>query len=396
MIKPIIVVAAYRRKNSIRRLLESLLHAQYPDCGVEVLLSLDGGYSQEVLRTCEQFKESFSYGSVEIIKRSVNLGLREHILWCGDQSNRTGSVIVLEDDLVVDPQFYFYAKSALSAYEKNKKVGGIALYSQEYNEYAGLPFKPLVSNYTGYFMQVACSWGQAWSVKQWESFKSWYLDKSESDVNYVKRLPQSVKNWPESSWKKYFSAYLVIYNLYFFYPYRSYTTNFSDPGGQHNVSGTNILQANLAFSERSLDQFNFPEQLSKHSIFYDSFMEACSPFLFESLGLNSDEVEIDIFGIKPADLLREKKFAITTKKCKKHLDVFFLNMKPIENSLIYREKYIVGPTVFLVETEMIKDCKNELNLVLGSYLANLSFTSKRMIKPFFFGIVQRVYERLVK
>ncbi|MBE0509076.1 MAG: hypothetical protein IBX50_20560, partial [Marinospirillum sp.] len=94
--EPLIVVAGFKREFSIRRLLKSLLDASYPHDNVKICLSLDGGYSEGVLSACEQFKHEFSKGFVEIVCREKNLGLRNHIIWCGDQSVKHGSVIVLE------------------------------------------------------------------------------------------------------------------------------------------------------------------------------------------------------------------------------------------------------------------------------------------------------------
>lgn len=392
---PLIVVAGFRREASILRLLTSLLRAQYPHKSVRICLSLDGGFSQEVLTACKEFKNNFEFGSVEIVEREDNIGLRNHIIWCGDQSQKAGSVIVLEDDLVVDPQFYLYAVKALSAYGKDKSVAGIALYSPEYNEYAGLPFKPLMTNYSGYFMKVACSWGQAWSAEQWSKFKSWYTCKNSEDVRSVDALPEPVKKWPESSWKKYFSAYIVENDLWFFYPYRSYTTNSSDPGGQHNTFGTNIFQTNLAFGFRSTDEFHFPESSSKNTIFYDSFMEPASSFIFDRFGSASSEIEIDLYGIKPLSLLKNKKKCVTTKSCKKYSDKFFLNMKPLENSLTILEKSMDGCPVYIVETAMLNAEGKGLNIVLGEYLANINFSSRKIVKPFALNLLRKIAVRLL-
>ena len=104
----------------------------------------------------------FKFGTCEVITREKNLGIREHLLWCGDQTEKYGSVILLEDDLIVDPQFYFYALAAMEMYGQSSKIAGIALYAPAFNEYARLPFMPMLSGYSCYFMKVVCSWGQLW------------------------------------------------------------------------------------------------------------------------------------------------------------------------------------------------------------------------------------------
>ena len=53
-------------------------------------------------------------GIKKIIKHSKNLGLRAHVITCGDLVNIYDNIIVLEDDLFVSPYFYKYANDALN------------------------------------------------------------------------------------------------------------------------------------------------------------------------------------------------------------------------------------------------------------------------------------------
>lgn len=338
MMYPTIVVAAFNRHLSLRRLLESLSQAEYPESVQPVIiLSLDGGYTSDVYAECLKFSETFSRGKVEIIARDKNIGLRAHILWCGDQAERSGAVIVLEDDLYVDPQFYLYAMAAAGYYNDVDEVAGIALYSQRYNEYAGLPFQPLEAGYTNYFMQVACSWGQLWTLNQWQSFKSWYANKQSADLEQLDALPDGVKNWPESSWKKYFSGYLADADKTYVYPYRSYSTNCSDPGGHHISVGTNHLHVPLPYPRRKADSFDFMP-MDRDSIRYDTFMEPASHFIFELLGQSERDLEIDIYGIKPEKLIKKKRFILTTQPCKDVLAYYSLSFRPFENMFFHRQQ----------------------------------------------------------
>lgn len=329
--RPVIIVAAYSRAHALSRLLTSIENAKYPSNSIELIISLDGGASAEVLAIAEKFR--FSKGSVNIVTRAKNIGLREHILWCGDQSLSHGSVIVLEDDLYVDPYFYFYAEASLQFYKEDENVAGIALYSQQYNEYANLPFEPLFNGCSNYFMQVACSWGQVWSAQQWANFKSWYEHSALEKIQDCTRLPDAVKQWPESSWKKYFSAYLVYKGKFFVYPYMSYSTNCADVGGFHTKILNNTFQVSMADRFRSPDKFVFLK-IDESKAKYDAFMEPIDPAGYEYLSVRPDQVEFDFYGLKPIKLLKEKEFCVTSKRCLNAQIKIPLRFKPIEINLL--------------------------------------------------------------
>jgi len=130
--RPAIVVPAFARAAALDRLLASLARAHYPDGGVHLVISLDGGATPDVVACARAFE--FPAGTAEVVEREHRLGLREHILWCGDQTERFGSVIVLEDDLLVDPWFYVYAQHALAEYDGEEAIAGIALFAPKYVE----------------------------------------------------------------------------------------------------------------------------------------------------------------------------------------------------------------------------------------------------------------------
>ena len=84
--RPAIVVPAFSRVAALERLLASLARAHYPDEGVNLVISLDGGAAPSVAACARAFE--FPHGAVEVVEREQRLGLRQHILWCGDQTER--------------------------------------------------------------------------------------------------------------------------------------------------------------------------------------------------------------------------------------------------------------------------------------------------------------------
>ena len=261
-INPAIVVVAYNRVESLRRLLNSISGARYPSQDIPLVISLDGGATAEVVNLASDFQ--WKYGNKEILTRDNNLGLKEHIYACGDLSSRYGSVIILEDDLLLSPAFYYYAIGSLAYFSDDPIVAGISLYSYRITENGFLPFHAHDDGGDNYFMQVPSSWGEIWTDKQWANFMDWV---SESNSINDDMLPGYVSQWPETSWKKVFFRYLISTNKYFVYPSRAYSTNFGDPGEHTDRKG--LFQVLL--SNKS-DNFNF-KQLSESESVYDAWFE---------------------------------------------------------------------------------------------------------------------------
>jgi len=133
-----IVVVGFNRVDSISRLLYSIDKAYY-DEKVDLIISIDNSGANVV----EQFAEKFNWAFGEkIIKVSdVRLGLRNHILKCGNYLNEFGydAIIILEDDLFVSPGFFNYAKQAVDFYKGDQNIAGISLYQHSWNVNADRP-----------------------------------------------------------------------------------------------------------------------------------------------------------------------------------------------------------------------------------------------------------------
>lgn len=289
-IKPTIVVIAYNRIDSLSRLLGSLNRAKI-EMNTRLVISID--YSGDLSVTGYANSFEWPYGEKIVITHDVNLGLRKHVLKCGDLTEKYGALIVLEDDLVVSPMFYQYTQQALEFYEKDNNVAGISLYNHKYNVNAQQTFEPLVDGFDVYWLQFASSWGQAWTAKHWQDFKCWY-EKQDAGLSLTDDIPSNVVNWPETSWLKYFIKYLVVTNKYFIYPRDSLTANFSD-------IGTNVVKKDYTFQVGlclSKQKFNF-SSLAETNAIYDVFFEI-SPEILKKFNrtLELFDFEVDLYGTK--------------------------------------------------------------------------------------------------
>ena len=90
-------MATYRRPESLSRATTVVCCALSDDLSISLVISIDGGGHERVV---EIANELVAHEDKRVIAGNRNMGLRDHIISCGDLSLEYGSVIVLEDDLI--------------------------------------------------------------------------------------------------------------------------------------------------------------------------------------------------------------------------------------------------------------------------------------------------------
>lgn len=321
-----IVIVAYNRPIALLRLLTSLQNADYTGySNVKLFISIDYSGKNDCYDLAVDF--NWEYGEKKVLKHDKNLGLKNHILQCGDLSLAHDAVIVLEDDLFVSPAYYDYAQQAYSFYKKDNQIAGIGLYNYKYNEVAFCPFEPLSDGFDSYFLQVPCSWGQMWTKEQWVLFKN-YLDNVEEGAESDRILPDAVAAWPsETSWKKICYHYLISTNRYFVNPCISLTTNFGDRG-QHHENNMMVWQTPLLLKTK---KFMF-SQIGDSISIYDAFFELDSK-VFNKLTHINLPITIDINGSKSLSQI-DTEYLISSKKCKDPIRKYAHNLYPYINNAL--------------------------------------------------------------
>lgn len=282
-----IVAVGYNRPDGIKRLVESLLSAQYDSDTVDLIFSLDKGERQsEILEYANSV--DWAYGKKMIRAYNDRQGLRKHIIQCGDLSEFYDAVIIFEDDISVSTYFYHYVKKALAFYKDNAKIAGISLYSHLWYSGPDRPFFPYKNEKDCYLMQYAASWGQCWTKNMWNSFKEWYI-KNEQSPFISKNIPLNVKRW-EKSWLKFYIRYMIENDLYFIFPYISLATNHSD-SGEHCIYNNNSFQVPLLMYDKKYHFGTIAE-----SVCYDAFWERKN--LDFSQMFQESRVCMDLYGYK--------------------------------------------------------------------------------------------------
>jgi len=320
-----IVIATYNRPHSLQRILASLNKVSYKST-VKLYISIDGGGDDETLKISNDF--TWVHGTKEVIHHSENLGLRKHILSCGDLALQHDAIVLLEDDLYVSPVFYTYIEQAVDFYKNEKIIAGISLYSHNFNESAQFAFTPINDGFDLYFLQIASSWGQCWTNFQWRAFRDWYKNNENCQFSISAGLPLDVVNWPEKSWKKYYIKYMVENGLFFAYPRISFTTNFGDVGENH--LGIDNFQVPLNYGKST---FNFPafdESLSKYDCYCEILPGSINSYTNQLAGYS---YTVDLYGIKPRKYI-ETDYLLTTRPTLKRIFSFGRKMVPHEANVI--------------------------------------------------------------
>lgn len=384
---PVIIAIGHSRSKSLRRLLCSINSANY-SFSPKLIISLDGGYTNDVLEVAKDF--NFIHGKKEIIEHKNNMGLKNHILACGSLAIQFGSIIILEDDIIVDINYYKYASDVLSCELGNSEnIAGYALYSPRYNEYAQLPFEPIKTNHSVYAMQVPCSWGQVWTNDQWSEFESWFDSYTEDQLQKA-FLPDEVKKWGQGSWKKIFNTYLVEKNKYFLYPYNSYTSNCGEGSGVNITFGTGIFQVPVNLNKVSYSNKKFP--LFGDLVKYDAFMELTDINDFFINGIKISDIEIDFYGTKPFAEKSQKEYVLTTRSLSECINSYPLNLKPfISNTIPYLEDEDGVLQLAKISSDVRIGSVDKYNLI--KYLSYTKLDNKTNILSLFRGLFIEIINR---
>lgn len=341
-ITPVIVVVGYNRIESLRRLLSCLEKAIYHD-EVTLIISIDYGGPSIIATYAKNFV--WSHGNKIVKLHTKNLGLKKHILECGDYSISYGAAIIFEDDIMPSPYFYEYVKQAVNFYKNDKRIFAVSLYSQLWNGYANRVFAPIRNEYDAFISQIECSWGECFIGERWKEFKKWY-EKNEEQLLPRKDVPEVVFNWQES-YSKYLLYYIVENELYYLTPYESYTTNFHK-SGTHAQTASLAYQVPLMYGEK---QLVFPEY--EKAIMYDAFFESIilkrilekkfsgAKICVDYYGLHSNYSDYDI-GISTAELPY------------KVIASYGLELRPPELNYIWE---IQGKDIFLYDFKCVKKNK---------------------------------------
>lgn len=367
-----IVALGYNRVDSLERLLNKLSRCYYGEEKVTLIISLDFSGNIELKKKAEEYQ--WDYGEKIIKAYESNIGLRKHVLNCGNYMNEYGidAIAIFEDDTYPSYNFFTYMTKAVDFYKEDDNIAGISLYSHQWNVNAQCVFEPYRTEYDVFFMQYAQSWGQVWIRQRWNEFYEWYLDNEKFKAE--DSLPEFVNSWPESSWLKYHIKYCVEKNKFFVYPYVPYATCFSDVG-EHTKRKSTLQQ--VVVQEGTKKIFLFPEY-NEGAVAYDVFFER---ILHGSIaGIKAEEICVDLYQTKK---LKKERYILSTQIFDYRVIASFgLQIRPQEANII---ETVSGQDIFLYDKEKVeknKKSRKEQFFCVKEYRNKVAINRKTILDIF--------------
>lgn len=268
MLNGVVCVVAFNREKQLIELLSQLDNIRIPlSLDVKFILSID--YSSIQKQIIDKVKEQGFVLDWELVSHPSNLGLKKHILYCGDLVLKEDYdfILILEDDLKISPYVLDYISTALPIADCNDEVAGLSLYGYKVSEADYLPFMPNEDGFDNYYLQYPSSWGQVWSRKMWLNFKTW-LTSNDCLYFYDDRVPDYVCGWSHKSWKKHFIRYMIDENKYFLFPRVSLTSN-DGVNGTHHVNIGHVFKVPILMGEKNWNISHYINSKSKYNAWFE-------------------------------------------------------------------------------------------------------------------------------
>ena len=169
-----IVVFGFNRPDALRNTIASLLRNEEAKLS-DLFVFVDGpregkvGEKEKVEEVRDYVKSITGFNSLHYTFAETNKGLADSIIGgVSEVINEYGKVIVLEDDLVLMPNFLNFMNQGLDYYESNQRVMSVCGHSCKVKVPAGYP-------YDAYFFTRSSSWGWGTWKDRWDAV-DWKLE----------------------------------------------------------------------------------------------------------------------------------------------------------------------------------------------------------------------------
>ena len=247
-----ILLFVYNRPQHVRQLVTSLLANNEAEESV-LYVYADGAKDAEDQAAVEEVRQIIlgldGFKTMHLIKREENWGLARNVIdGVTNVVKKHGSVIVLEDDLVVAPYFLRFMNDALETYKDEPRVGHIQ--ACDYTQDPTLPDTFLIK-WTG-------SWGWATWERAWQLFnpdgaallrelKDRQLTKTfdfNGKYGYTRMLQRQVEG-QNNSWAIRWNASLFLQDVLSLNVGKALVQNNGFDGTGTNCGGGGLYASNL-------------------------------------------------------------------------------------------------------------------------------------------------------
>lgn len=273
-----IALFAYARLDHLHRTVESLL--LNTECAVTPLYVFCDGPGDPIAKLQTDKVRAYidtlhGFASVTRTYRDTNLGLAQSIIsGVGEVLARHGSVIVMEDDLVVSPYFLAFMNQGLHLYRDEPRVASIHGYCYPVEE--ELP--------DTFFLRGADCWGWATWSRAWRHFEAdgRKLLKELKERNLVDQLDfdgaysfsvmmQNQIKGKNNSWAIRWHVSCFLRNSLTLYPGKSLVNNIGNDGSGTHSSPTSVFDQTMSDRRVTLERIPIKESVVARGAFTEYF-----------------------------------------------------------------------------------------------------------------------------
>ena len=266
---PGIALFAYNRPMHLKKTLNSLMQ-NYNSSAFDIFIFCDGAKNKldigKVRKIHKIVKNLKHFNSKNLVLRKKNIGLANSIiLGVTEVLKEKKSVIVMEDDLIVNKNYLEFMQKGLDFFKDDKLIGSITGYS--YTNLDKYETKDI------FLSQRHASWGwgtwrHIWNKMNWE--KKWAIKKIEN-INFKKNFNKAGKDMYQmltgqlegksDSWAIVANLNYFIMNKYCVCPKKSLLYNFGlDGTGIHCKKGDKVFNNfSNTFKVKNFEKI-FPEE----------------------------------------------------------------------------------------------------------------------------------------
>lgn len=268
-----IIIFAYNRPDSLKETVASLL--KNPEAKDSLLfIFIDGPKNvmdkKDVDKVHEIANSIKGFKSVKIFSSEINKGLGDSIIFGVSKIiDNYDKVIVLEDDLILQPDFLSFINKGLKEYEDHKEVFSICGYTNKIKI-------PESYAYDAYFCARSSSWGWAtwkdrwetvdWELNDWSKYKTLRKQYNKWGGSDCFGMLESWKNGLNKSWAIRFCFAQFLQNKVSLFPIKSLVQNDGFDGNGTNCKKWSRFKYELM--DQTKGSFNFPENIEiNHRIY---------------------------------------------------------------------------------------------------------------------------------
>lgn len=273
-----VIIFTYKRLKCLKLLINSLKRSAISTKKFNLYIFSDGPKNNKELNQINKVRDYIRsinfFNKKTIIFRTKNIGLANNIIkGISFVLKKYDRAIILEDDLVVAPNFLNYMYKCLEVFKDKKKIWHISGWSFKLN---------LSSNFGSevYFLRQMSCWGWGTWRNRWKFFKknpkeliNQFSKKDIKKFNYnglFNNWSQVLRNSNNfiNTWAVFWSATIFKANGLCVYPVRSLTINKGNDSFSTNKKNYNSILKNYTF-DNSSSSFQIKKVINKKYILDD-------------------------------------------------------------------------------------------------------------------------------